>query len=345
MNDFYSKPNLENKYFDDFIKTVPSLNGKTIAITGTTSGTGYVAANVIAKNNGKLILLNRKSDRAIKSFQQLKINNPKAKIFSVECDLQSFDSVKIATKEVRSLCDDGLDVLCNNAGVMALKDAPTIDGYDIQMQTNHLSHFLLTKELFSCLKKAEYKRGEARIINHSSIARFGAKKLESKYFDKRGGNLGGNGSKILNEILLGMILGSPRWYRYCQTKIANAAFTACLHEQLKDKKYNIKALVAHPGLSMTNLQSTTVKDGGMGAFLTGKMMAGGQSMEDGAIGIISCIANSDVKSGEFYGPGSGKMAMKGPVIKFDLENFYNNQKTKKLLWTKSSEAIADKFDI
>ena len=139
MNDFYSKPNLENKYFDDFIKTVPSLNGKTIGITGTTSGTGYVAANVIAKNNGKLILLNRKSDRAIKSFQQLKKNNPKAKIFSVECDLQSFDSVKIATKEVRSLCDDGLDVLCNNAGVMALKDAPTVDYKNIKLLKKYMS--------------------------------------------------------------------------------------------------------------------------------------------------------------------------------------------------------------
>ena len=241
------------------------------------------------------------------------------------------------------LCKDGLDVLCNNAGVMALKDQATIDGFDIQMQTNHLSHFLLTKKLFPSLQIAEQKRGEARIVNHTSISRFGAKKLESKYFEKKGGSLGGDGSKILNNILLGMILGNARWYRYSQTKLANASFTACLHEKLQTKNSNIKALIAHPGLALTDLQSTAVKDGGLGSFMTRKLMGKGQTMEDGAIGIIKCIADTNAMSGDFYGPGSGKMAMKGDVIKFGLEEFYNNKETKDLLWNKSSEAIEEDF--
>ena len=62
--------------------------------------------------------------------------------------MQSFKSVKKAAKTITDLCKEGLDVLCNNAGVMALKDQPTIDGFDIQMQTNHLSHFLITKNYF-----------------------------------------------------------------------------------------------------------------------------------------------------------------------------------------------------
>ena len=74
-------------------------------------------------------------------------------------------------------------MLCNNAGVMALKDRATADGFDVQMQTNHLSHFLLTKELFSSFGKAVELRGEARIVNHSSVARMGAKELDGKYLD------------------------------------------------------------------------------------------------------------------------------------------------------------------
>jgi len=96
---------------------------------------------------------------------------------------------------------------------------------------------------------------------------------------------------------------------------------------------------------MTDLQSTTVKDGGMGAWMISQFMKSGQSMEDGALRIIKCITDSNAKSGEFYGLGSGKMDMKGQVIKFDLEKFYNNKETKNLLWGKSCEAIGEDFKI
>ena len=66
-------------------------------------------------------------------------------------------------------------------------------------------------------------------------------------------------------------------------------------------------------------------------------------MEDGALGIIKCMVDVDAKSGEFYGPGTGMFALKGPVIKFGLEKFYNNRETKDLLWTKSCEAIGEEF--
>ena len=343
MENSYIKPDLKSLYFDQEVEKIPSLEGKTIAITGTTSGTGFIAAKTVAEKGAKTLLLNRKSDRSKESYDLLMDTCSGADFVNVECDLQSFESVKKAAETVIDKCKDGLDVLCNNAGVMALKDQATIDGFDIQMQTNHLSHFLLTKKLFPSLQKAEQKRGEARIVNHTSISRFGAKKLESKYFEKKGGSLGGDGSKTLNNILLGMMLVNARWYRYSQTKLANAAFTACLHEKLQAKNSNIKALIAHPGLAVTNLQSTTVRDGGMGSYMTGKMMGGGQTMEDGAIGIIKCIADTDAMSGDFYGPGSGKMAMKGDVIKFGLEEFYNNKETKDLLWNKSSEAIEEDF--
>ena len=341
MNNGYKKPDLKSLHYDNEVEKIPSLNGKTIAITGSTSGTGFVAAKTIAKKGARVFLLNRKSDRSKNSYDLLKSYCSEADFVDVECDLQSFDSVKKAARKIADLCKDGLDVLCNNAGVMALKDQATIDGFDIQMQTNHLSHFLLTKELMPKIIEASKKKGEARVVNHSSIARFGSKKLEEKYFEKRGGNLGGNGSNML----LSAIIPQGRWARYSQTKLANAAFTACLHEKFQTENLNIKSLVAHPGLAIIELQNTTVKDGGMGAWMTGQFMKSGQSMEDGAIGIIKCIADIDAMSGDFYGPGSGKMAMKGEVVKFSLEKLYDNRKTRNLLWKKSCEAIDQDFTI
>ena len=341
MRNSYNKPDLKSLYFDKEVEKVPSLDGKTIAITGTTSGTGFIAAKTVAGKGARTLLLNRKTDRSKKSYDLLKEAYPRANFIDIECDLQSFESVKKAAETIIDSCKDGLDVLCNNAGVMALKDQATIDGFDIQMQTNHLSHFLLTKELTPLMKKTSEKNGEARIVNHSSIARFGTKKLEAKYFEKRGGDLGGNGSNML----LSTIIPQGRWTRYSQTKLANAAFTACLHEKFQNKNLNIKSLVAHPGLAVTELQNTTVKDGGMGAWMTSQFMKSGQSMEDGAIGIIKCIADSHAMSGDFYGPGSGKMDMKGSVVKFGLEEFYDNRKTKDLLWKKSCDAIGEDFII
>ena len=336
MSSNYNKPALKNIYYDDVAQNLPSLKGKTIAITGTTSGTGNVAAKTMASKGARVILLNRTSAKADNALKELKAAQPNAEFISIECDLQSFASVRNAAAKVKALCPNGLDVLCNNAGVMALEDMATKDGFDVQMQTNHLSHFLLTKELFPILEKAAESRAEARIVNHSSIARFG-KKLEAKYLEQNGGNLGGNGSS--------MFFGGARWVRYQQTKLANAAFTAALHEKLQKVNPKVKALVAHPGLSATSLQDTTVGDGGMSKWSTGLLIKSGQSMADGAIGIIKCMAEPSAKSGDFMGPGAGRWAMKGPVVSWPLEDLYNNDVTRELLWVKSCEAIGENFDI
>ena len=113
---------------------------------------------------------------------------------SIDCDLQNFESVHSAMEIIKSKYTV-IDVLVNNAGVMALKDQATKDGYDVQMQTNVLSHFLITKELFPLLQKSK----EARIVNHSSMARLGGP-LDMKYFEKNGGNLGGISKSIGRDV-------------------------------------------------------------------------------------------------------------------------------------------------
>ena len=171
----YDKPaDVKSKHFDTFVDTLPSLADKTIAITGTTTGIGYHTALTCAKRGASVVLLNRPSDRAAASEAELRASVPGATFTVVSCDLTSFASVRAAAAELNAtFASSGIDVMCNNAGVMALADAATVDGYDVQMQTNHLSHFLLLKEIFPLLEKAAATRGEARVVHHTSLARYG----------------------------------------------------------------------------------------------------------------------------------------------------------------------------
>ena len=263
---------------------------KVVVITGTTSGTGFVCARELAKKWATVVLLNRKSERSQKSLQELQESVPEGDFDLIDCDLQDLASVKSAVDIIKSKYDV-IDVLVNNAGVMALKDYATIDGFDIQMQTNIISHFFITKELFPLLKKST----GARIINHSSMARLWDP-LEMKYFEKNGWNLWGDEADDAPQGFRG-----PRWARYHQSKLANAVFTYALKNKLQEADIsNIIPLLAHPGLARTNLQIITEKDGWMDA--SWEFMNQAQSAEDGATGIIRATMDKEAKSGNFYGP-------------------------------------------
>ena len=121
-----------------------------------------------------LLLLNRQSDRAVLSASQIAEKAPETKVHSVVCDLRSFTSVKQAALEAKTHAADfgGIDVLCCNAAIAQMPDSRTVDGYDIQMQTNHLSHALLVEELMPSLEAAANVRSESRVVFHSSGARF-----------------------------------------------------------------------------------------------------------------------------------------------------------------------------
>jgi len=118
---------------------------------------------------------------------------PEGRFVTQACDLQSFESVRNAAEALTNRYE-ALYCLANNAGVMATPDEATVDGYDTQMQTNHLSHFLLTAKLFPLLEAGAERFGDARIVNHSSFGRLHTpeKRLEERYLGPNGGNLGGN---------------------------------------------------------------------------------------------------------------------------------------------------------
>ena len=298
------------------------MSGKVAVVTGTTSGTGFVCARELGKKGATVVVLNRKSERSEKSLKELE----KTGTFeAVECDLQSFESVKGAAAKICAKFEK-VDVLVNNAGVMALKDYGTSDNYDVQMQTNVLSHFLLTKLLFPLLLKAP----EGRIVNHTSAARLGPP-LEKKYFQAKGGDLGGDGTEEESLSFKG-----PRWARYHQTKLANCCFTYALKEKLAAAGIStIVPLLAHPGLALTQLQATTAADGGM--HKESPLMNDAQSAEDGACGILRCAMDSDAKAGDFFGPTPDwKKGFPDPI---DPEPLLSDATNLSIFWTGCEAAV------
>eukprot|EP00534_Pseudo-nitzschia_fraudulenta_P002647 CAMPEP_0201122516 /NCGR_PEP_ID=MMETSP0850-20130426/6137_1 /ASSEMBLY_ACC=CAM_ASM_000622 /TAXON_ID=183588 /ORGANISM="Pseudo-nitzschia fraudulenta, Strain WWA7" /LENGTH=348 /DNA_ID=CAMNT_0047389223 /DNA_START=58 /DNA_END=1104 /DNA_ORIENTATION=- len=344
----------ESKY-SALEKTLPDAKGKVFAITGTTSGTGFVAARTIANHNGTVFLLNRPSKRSEDSLQKLKEAVPNGTFVPIDCDLQDFASCRRACDEIRDNehASEGLYCLCNNAGIMAVPDTITGDGYDVQMQTNHLSHFLITRELFPLLEKsANGPCGDARIVQHSSIAREGAAEtgLEAPCLTKQeaDGMLGGTkegGS---------MTMEGPQFSRYSQTKLANTVFCHALNDKLQaSNKTKILSLSAHPGVSVTNL-ADHLMPGWTGKMIMAIFRAMGrfQSAEDGAMGILRCaMAPPDsLKGGTLYGPagegmdGDGK-AMAGDAVALPARPYETDKAAKDLLWELSETAIGAVFEV
>ena len=323
----YERP--KPKYFDDFAAALPSQEGKVVVITGTTSGTGLVATQTALTKGATVAVLNRNIEKAKKALADFFEKEPEAeeRTHFVLCDLQNFESVKSAAEELLEMFkEQGIDVLANNAGVMALEDKATGDGYDVQMQTNHLSHFMLTRMLYPLLDKCAKEKGDARVVNHSSTARLMPfTPLKAKYFRQRGGKLGGNGSS--------MMFGGARWQRYHQTKLANSVFTTEMKRRLVRAGSKVRAFCAHPGLSATELQAKTHKDGGMASV---GFMSSAQAPEDGTMGLLRGMFGDNVKNGALYGPytmtGKATKRRHGPL---------NTRAAGRLLWRESEKACGE----
>eukprot|EP00977_Amphora_coffeiformis_P023392 scaffold13193_cov92-Amphora_coffeaeformis.AAC.2 len=184
------------------------------------------------------MVLNRSGENTQKAIEKLQEDmaaaitgedkqNTAAVHHLVDCDLLSFHSVHRACQKVKELTQQtGIDILCNNAGIMLQPDEPSQDGYDITASTNVLSHFLMTRELLPGLERAAQQQqgGQpSRVIHMSSASGYGGPALDTRFFEPRGGNLGG--ARLSYE-------------RYHQRKLANLVFTAALHDRLLQNDKN-----------------------------------------------------------------------------------------------------------
>ncbi|MCB9641795.1 MAG: SDR family NAD(P)-dependent oxidoreductase [Myxococcales bacterium] len=315
------------QHYPAYVASLPKQEGKTIAITGCTSGTGKVLAQTCGELGARVIMLNRPSQRAEKAKDELLSLGLRAEL--VPCDLQEYASVRRASAMLKERCPEGIDVLCNNAGVMGISDLATGDGFDVQMQTNHLSHFLLTSGLWPLLEKAAQDRGEARVVNHSSGARRGPA-LDAAYLRANGGKLGGDGFP-----------GIGRWRRYQQSKLANLLFTYALADHIAaerpDSASKIKCLCAHPGPTDSGLQGKTSTAGGtrlLDRYILWSTLRNAHSTEDGTHGILMAACDPKAQDRDFFGPaGRGKA---GPAVLLPAER---DQTSEEMLWEESLKAV------
>ena len=351
--------------------TLPDLSGKTIAITGCTSGTGYVAAMECRARGARVILLNRPSGRAQaaliavaneadggtadsgkdwrasvvgKSAGNRKTNGPNSlmqvpdpqKVVHVDCDLQDLESVRAAAATViAAVGDSGLDVLAFNAGITNGK-GNTKDGYDPVIQTNHISHMLLLCLLYDSLEAAAAQRGEARVVFHSSMARIamGLPQLCKKGVKKFPACAFAKAPRSWPADLEGGMSGEGVLGTYGLSKAANLVAFSALHEKLAAKGSAVKSLIAHPGTAATGIFAK--QWGKCFMCCLGNMMvaASSHSDADGACPLLTCIANSAAQSGEFYAPKGSD-----PMMKYESQT---KGPCEKVVWTDWEQEMMEK---
>ena len=332
-----------NQWYDDWIKDIPDLTGKVAIVTGGNSGTGFWAASALAGKGCTVVLACRSEAKATAAKKEILEYYPNAKVDVIVMDNMDFGSVTTFAAAFDKKYDR-LDYLLNNAGIMAQPLIKSKDGFDIQFQTNHLAHFLLTELLWDKMLKTP---GQSRVINHSS----GAHALGSPAFDKNKmeypsyswGILGIN--VFLWNVVLPFMGLKPidNWKRYGVSKLCNVLFTKQLQAKIDEKNLSDKiiAVACHPGYANTNLQNVA-KDS-MSNWE--KMNSGNaQSAADGSLPLLLSTIGKDIKGGDYCEP-SGTQHMSGTPMVGAVGGNGNNVAMAKELWDYSEECVGAKFEV
>ncbi|KAF1996216.1 oxidoreductase-like protein [Amniculicola lignicola CBS 123094] len=213
------------------IRDIPSLKGKVILVTGGNAGLGKQTIAFLAQHQPQRIYLAaRTASKAQSALADIKKDVPDAPVELLSLDLASFASIKSAAASFLAR-EQRLDLLINNAGVMALPYALTKEGYEIQFGTNHVGHALLTKLLLpTMLKTASEEGSDVRIVNVTSM----------------GHRMAPSGGIIFDQKALEPL---STWRRYGQSKLANILFT----RELATRYPQITSVAIHPGVIITDL--------------------------------------------------------------------------------------------
>jgi NAD(P)-dependent dehydrogenase (short-subunit alcohol dehydrogenase family) len=281
---------------------LPSFAGRTAIVTGANSGLGLVTARELARAGARVILACRNVDKGNAALAGL----------SGDVQVRPLNLADLAS--VRAFADTiGLvDVLVNNAGIMAVPYALTRDGFESQIGTNHLGHFALTNLLLPKVSD--------RVVTVSSLMHFsGAISLTDLNWKAR---------------------PYSAWLAYGQSKLANLLFTSELQRRLSAAGSTVRAHAAHPGYSATNLQGHTGNPIGTPFWLAANKLFGA-SPENGAIPTLYA-ASKDLPPDSFIGPKFGARGPVGPVGRSPLAR---NDKTARELWRLSEQLTETEFPL
>ena len=260
---------------------IPDQSGHVAVVTGANGGLGLETARELARKGAHVVMAVRDQQKASDAATDIRTNIPDAALELVSLDLGSQASVRAAAERIVSE-HDRVDLLVNNAGVMGIPERKTDDGYEMQFGVDHLGHWTLTALLLPALLAGP----SARIVTVTSTAHHMGRSLDPA-----------------NPHLEGRY---RPWRAYGQAKLANFHFGLGLQRELeRANATNAASLIAHPGLSNTNLQAVSVRESGGGAsqrfFL---MLAGrtGMSPAQGALSQLRAATDPHARGGEFYGP-------------------------------------------
>src|SRR5258707_8963060 len=264
---------------------IPSQLGRSAVVTGATGGLGYETALALAKAGAEVPLPGRHDRKGQSAIEKISREVPDAKVKYESLDLASLASVADFAQRMHSR--KALDLLINNAGVMALpRRQTTADGFEMQFGTNYLGHYALTAQLLPLLRRAQ----QPRVVSRSSIAH--------------------RTGFIQFSDLQGERFYSP-WKAYNQSKLAMLMFALELQRRSDAAGWNLISNAAHPGWARTDL-FTNGPGAGLLAFasqLAAPLFS--QSAESGALPTLFAATSPQAKGGGYYGP-NGLNELKGP---------------------------------
>ncbi|MEV7128172.1 oxidoreductase [Streptomyces sp. NPDC093260] len=298
---------------------IPDLSERVFVVTGANSGLGLATTRALSRRGAHVILAVRDETKGRETAARLTAEIPGARLDVRRIDLADLDSVR-AFSDALHAEHTRLDVLVNNAGLMAPpRRTPSAQGHEVQFAVNHLGHFALTGLLLDLLEGGE----DPRVVTVTSANH----RLGRLFFD----DLGGERRRY-----------SPMGC-YNRSKLANAAFGHQLQQRLTAAGSPVRSLLAHPGYTATNLQTSA--PAGAVAFLFGRLLQPlAQSPDHGALPTLYAATAPDVRGGQFIGP-DGLGELRGAPTTVRLAPRAADAESGRRLWELSEELTSVRFAI
>ncbi|MEA3336204.1 MAG: oxidoreductase [Chloroflexota bacterium] len=293
-------------------ENIPDQTGRVAIVTGANSGLGFETSKALAAKGAAVIMACRNVEKGNAAAEKIRGENPSGNVQVMQLDLADLDSIQRFAGAFPDTFDR-LDLLTNNAGVMAIPQAQTANGFEMQFGTNHLGHFALTSLLIGQLLETS---PNGRVVTVSSNThRIGNIDLANLNAEK----------------------SYSRWHAYGLSKLANLLFAYELQRKLQAAGSSVISVAAHPGYSSTNLQ------GNSGIFsMLNPILA--QSQEMGALPSLYAATEPEVNGGDYIGP-SGFMEQRGYPRKVKSSDRSYDEATAARLWQVSEKLTGANFPV
>ncbi len=301
-------------------RDIPDLTGRTAVVTGANGGLGLETTLGLAGAGAHVVMASRNQTKAADAKAAVLAAHPGASLEIVELDLGSLASVRSAAEAILER-HAAIDILVNNAGLMAMPERKTVDGFEMQFGVNHLGHFAFTAHLLPALLRAD----AARVVTVTSTAHHMGSTV-----DPDNVNLEGK---------------YEPWRAYGRAKLANYHFGIGLQRQFELADVAAISLLAHPGLSNTDLQATTVAEGGggrLGGFFHALTQRMGMKPSDGVRSQLRAATDPGAEGGQFYGP---LFVNAGPPVAKPILRQIGLDQAIETLWTVSERETGVVLDV